>query len=581
MKMNESQTPKPRPLTARRLVLLGTTIFGLSAGALLLAPSIQPNGHTAAAQSQIAARPVGFADIVERVKPAVMSVRVKMETTSQSGVDGSPFPPGSDMDQFFRRYGLPDGIPNAPRGRSYATGQGSGFFISADGYAVTNNHVVDKATMVQVTTDDGKTYPAKVIGVDQRTDLALIKVDGSNFPYVKLSDRAPRVGDWVIAVGNPFGLGGTVTAGIVSARGRDIGSGPYDDYIQIDAPVNKGNSGGPTFDVDGNVIGVNTAIFSPSGGSVGIAFAIPASTVKTVVAQLKDKGSVLRGWIGVQVQAITPEIAQERGLKRTDGALVTEPQQNGPAAKAGIEAGDVILAVNGAPVKDSRDLAKRIGNMAPGTPVKLAVLSKGTEKDVSLTLGELPNATEARAEPSQPNMQRRFRDRDPQLAPNDRDDRNGPRSERRQFRDEDRDLGPEADSRGESRSDRFIDRFADRFFDRFADRFGDRGERGGQNADRNGQGDRRADMPRLGLQISPGQNSEGLAIAAVEPDSLAAKSGFQPGDVILDVGGKTVSSVQDLRRALREARTQGQNSVTMRVKSQQGTRSITVPLTRA
>ena len=231
-----------------------------------------------------------------------------------------------------------------------------------------------------------------MIGTDPRTDLALIKVDGSNFPYVKLAESAPRIGDWVLAVGNPFGLGGTVTAGIVSARGRDIGAGPYDDFLQIDAPVNKGNSGGPTFDTEGSVIGVNTAIFSPSGGSVGIAFAIPAETVKTVVAQLKDKGSVTRGWIGVQIQPVTPEIADSLGLKKTGGALVAEPQKDGPAVKAGIQAGDVITTVNGKPVTDARDLARKIGGMPPGTTVKLGIVRGGAEKTVSLTLGELPNA---------------------------------------------------------------------------------------------------------------------------------------------------------------------------------------------
>jgi serine protease Do len=276
-------------------------------------------------------------------------------------------------------------------------GQGSGFFISADGYAVTNNHVVDKAESVQVTTDDGKTHTAKVIGTDPRSDLALIKVEGGSFPYVKLSDGTPRIGDWVIAVGNPFGLGGTVTAGIVSARGRDIGASAYDDFIQIDAPVNKGNSGGPTFDTEGNVIGVNTAIFSPSGGSVGIAFAIPSDTVKTVIAQLKDHGSVTRGWIGVQIQPVTQDIADSLGLKKAEGALVAEPQANSPAVKAGIEAGDVIISVNGEPVKDARDLAKKIGSLAPKATVKLAVLHKGSEKTLSLTLGELPNSKEARA----------------------------------------------------------------------------------------------------------------------------------------------------------------------------------------
>ncbi|HXN67510.1 MAG TPA: PDZ domain-containing protein, partial [Bradyrhizobium sp.] len=227
----------------------------------------------------------------------------------------------------------------------------------------------------------------------------LIKVDGRNdFPHVRFADHAPRIGDWVIAVGNPFGLGGTVTAGIVSARGRDIGAGPYDDFIQIDAPVNKGNSGGPTFDVDGNVIGVNTAIFSPSGGSVGIAFAIPAETVTSVISQLQQHGSVTRGWIGVQIQPVTQDIADSLGLKKAEGALVAEPQADSPAKTAGIEAGDVITAVDGKPIKDARDLAKRIGAMPPKASVKLAVLHKGSEKTVTLTLGELPNAKEARAD---------------------------------------------------------------------------------------------------------------------------------------------------------------------------------------
>jgi serine protease Do len=307
------------------------------------------------------------------------------------------------MERFFRRFGGPDGLPPNLRGgrggNHMIMGQGSGFFISADGYAVTNNHVVDGASKVEVTTDDGKTYTAKVIGADARTDLALIKVEGSsNFPFAKLADGKPRIGDWVLAVGNPFGLGGTVTAGIVSAMGRDIGNGPYDDFIQIDAPVNKGNSGGPAFSTDGDVVGVNTAIYSPSGGSVGIAFSIPASTVKSVIAQLKDKGSVSRGWIGVQIQPVTSEIADSLGLKKAEGALVAEPQANGPAAKAGIESGDVITSVNGETVKDARELARTIGGIAPGSSVKLNVLHKGQDKTVNLTLGTLPNTVEAKAD---------------------------------------------------------------------------------------------------------------------------------------------------------------------------------------
>ena len=350
------------------------------------------------------ARPVGFADIVEKVKPAVVAVRVKMDPAAKStGLDGgSPFPQNSPMEQFFRRFGMPGGhgSPDS-QGQSpnhAVTGQGSGFFISADGYAVTNNHVVDKAQTVEITADDGKTYVAKVVGADERTDIALIKVDGrGDFPFVKLADKAPRIGDLVLAVGNPFGLGGTVTNGIVSARGRDIGAGPYDDFIQIDASVNKGNSGGPTFDMDGNVIGVNTAIFSPSGGSVGIAFDIPSDTVKSVVAQLKDKGSVTRGWIGVQIQPVTTEIAESLGMKRSEGALVAEPQVGSPAAKAGILSGDVITEVNGQTIKDARELAKQIGAMVPGNTAKLTVLRKGEVKTISLALAELPQERAASA----------------------------------------------------------------------------------------------------------------------------------------------------------------------------------------
>ena len=241
-----------------------------------------------------------------------------------------------------------------------------------------------------------------MIGTDTRTDLALIKLDGGRYPYVKLADKEPRIGDWVLAVGNPFGLGGTVTAGIVSARGRDIGAGPYDDFIQIDAPVNKGNSGGPTFDVDGNVIGVNTAIFSPSGGSVGIAFAIPAETVKSVVGQLREFGAVTRGWIGVKVQPVTADIADSLGLKQARGALVAEPQSDGPAAKAGIKAGDVITEVNGAAVKDARDLAKKIGAIAPGSAVKLTVVRKGSEKSYLADAGQVADAEATRRQGAEP-----------------------------------------------------------------------------------------------------------------------------------------------------------------------------------
>ena len=405
------RTPR-RLLSARKLALMASVVAGLGIAGYGLGSNHPVDVFTSAAHAQVnnevqnkVAQPIGFADIVERVKPSVISVKVNIQEKVAKGDDNnnddSPFQPGSPMERFFRRFGGPDGLPPGlrPRGRGQVTGQGSGFFISADGYAVTNNHVVDGADKVEVTTDDGKTHSAKVIGTDARTDLALIKVEGaSNFQFAKLSDGKPRIGDWVLAVGNPFGLGGTVTAGIVSAMGRDIGNGPYDDFIQIDAPVNKGNSGGPAFNTAGEVVGVNTAIYSPSGGSVGIAFSIPSATVKNIVNQLKDKGSVSRGWIGVQIQPVTPEIADSLGLKKAEGALVAEPQANGPAAKAGIESGDVITAVNGETVKDARELARTIGGIPPGSAVKLNVMHKGSDKIVNLTLGTLPNTIEAKAD---------------------------------------------------------------------------------------------------------------------------------------------------------------------------------------
>jgi len=407
------QAPRRSLFSARKFALMASVVAGLGVAVYGFSPSPSSIDFLSSpAHAQVnnevrkVAQPVGFADIVERVKPSVISVKInineKLAKDDGANNDDSPFQPGSPMERFFRRFGGPDGMPpglrGGPRGRA-VTGQGSGFFISPDGYAVTNNHVVDGADKVEITTDDGKTHIAKVIGTDARTDIALIKVEGSsNFPFAKLSDGKPRIGDWVLAVGNPFGLGGTVTAGIVSASGRDIGNGPYDDFIQIDAPVNKGNSGGPAFNTEGEVMGVNTAIYSPSGGSVGIAFSIPASTVKTVIAQLKDKGSVSRGWIGVQIQPVTSDIADSLGLKKAEGALVAEPQANGPAAKAGIESGDVITAVNGETVKDARELARTIGGLAPGAAVKLNVLHKGQDKVVNLTLGQLPNSVEAKAD---------------------------------------------------------------------------------------------------------------------------------------------------------------------------------------
>ena len=407
---NPATSNKSRLFGARRLALMAS-VAGLGAVILIAGPQLyRPSGLELGAPPAGAAEatlphPVGFADIVAKVKPAVISVRVKIdgdaEATSlrHNGSDEAiPFAPGSPLQKFFQEFGDQGGLPDQPQAHQTVIGEGSGFFISADGYAVTNNHVVDHAKSVQVTTADGTIYKAKVIGTDPKTDLALIKVDGkSDFPFVKFADHEPLVGDWVIAVGNPFGLGGTVTAGIVSADSRDIGAGPYDDYIQIDAPINKGNSGGPAFNVNGNVIGINTAIYSPSGGSVGIGFDIPADTAKMVIAELKQQGFVTRGWLGVQIQPVTAEIADSLGLHKAAGAIVDSAQAGSPAAKAGLQAGDVITAVNGTPVKDARDLARTIAMIAPDNTVKIDVLREGQAKTVSVMLAKMPAEREASA----------------------------------------------------------------------------------------------------------------------------------------------------------------------------------------
>jgi serine protease Do len=397
--MRANAEPSPRGFGQRPVVLVA--LIAASASAVAYAaghagsPVVQmPITPAVAAEIRAdrAARPVGFADVVERVKPAVFTVRVEVARIDDDDEHGTDAP-GLPQKPSFRGFGAAPGGPAAagkPRLQRTGKAQGSGFFISADGYAVTNEHVLEQGRDIEIVTDNGRTYPARLVGADAKTDLALLKIDGRNdFPYVRLGGSAPRIGDWVFAVGNPFGLGGTVTAGIVSARGRDIGSGPYDDFIQIDAPVNKGNSGGPTFDVDGNVIGVNTAIFSPSGGSVGIAFAIPADIVKSVVTQLQSAGTVRRGWAGLQIQAVTADIAESIGLQKAEGGLVAQIEAGSPAAKADIAAGDVITAIDAEPIKDNRDLSRKIGDMAPGTRVKLAVLHNGKEKTVALTLGEL------------------------------------------------------------------------------------------------------------------------------------------------------------------------------------------------
>jgi serine protease Do len=400
---------QPAKMHTTRAALLGAVAIIALGGAI--GNSVLPHGALAEAPALTvpgqATGPASFADIVDRVKSAVVAVKVKMVETADASDDGdssSNIPqlrPGDPLEKFFKRFGGGEGLPfqfRNPQQQQRHSGQalGSGFIISPDGYVVTNNHVVEHASNVTLTLDDGRTVPAKVVGTDKKTDLALLKItEGGNFPHVDFATKEPRIGDWVIAVGNPFGLGGTVTAGIVSARGRDIGAGPYDDFLQIDAPVNRGNSGGPTFDTQGNVVGVNTAIYSPSGGSVGIGFAIPAEVAKDVVASLKDKGTVARGWIGVQIQPVSAEIAESLNLKGTKGALVAETQSGSPAAAAGLKSGDVIVGVNGDRIDGPRDLARRIAALGPEKKVDLTYVRDGSERTANVRLGTLPTEKEA------------------------------------------------------------------------------------------------------------------------------------------------------------------------------------------
>ncbi len=335
----------------------------------------------------------GVADLVEKVMPAVVSVQVKFANAANEAPGGervSPNIPEEFFNQFPQfRQGQPFQGPQRRGGQA----EGSGFIISADGYAVTNNHVVKDGQEVNVKLEDGSDYDATVIGTDPMTDLALIKIKGDKpFKFVKFSNTEPRVGDWVMAVGNPFGLGGSVTTGIISARGRDIGSGPYDDFLQIDASINRGNSGGPAFNLEGEVIGINTAIFSPSGGSVGIGFAIPASTAENVIASLKGGGSVTRGWLGVQIQPVTNEIAESLGLKTSTGAIVADVTEDSPALAAGLKTGDTILKVDGKDIADARDLAKRVARIKPESTVPVTIVRDGKTMDVTVKIGTMPES---------------------------------------------------------------------------------------------------------------------------------------------------------------------------------------------
>ncbi len=391
-------------------VLMATTILSLPTTTPALA---KPQSEAATANQRLD----GFAGLVERVRPAVITVIAKKSDHASLKAPNMEAPNLPDnFKEFFKRFGLPDELGKrfkapqwgwAPPGQ--ARGHGSGFFISSDGHIVTNNHVIAGADEIKVRMADGKMLDAKLVGKDQKTDLAVLKVKGSGFAHVSFGDSdQTRVGDWVVAVGNPFGLSGTATAGIVSARGRDIGSGPYDDFIQIDAPINRGNSGGPTFNRKGQVIGVNTAIYSPFGGNVGIGFAIPANVAEKVVNELISDGSVKRGWLGISIQGLSDDLAESLDLKAKTGALIASVSESSPASSAGLRPGDVIQEVNGKVVNTPKDLSRVIADMDPGTKVALKLWRAGRAMTSDVILktapGQIKAAARSDAETTKPRL---------------------------------------------------------------------------------------------------------------------------------------------------------------------------------
>ncbi len=502
-----------------KTALKTSTVAGLAAVMLATGIPARISQSFADPVSVQAPQVASFADVVQAVSPAVVSVRVQSDVEQANDESNFSFnfggrgfdelPDDHPLKRFFREFGGQDDShgdrrfggrrgPHKPHLRP--TAQGSGFFISEDGYIVTNNHVVKDGAAFTVVMNDGTELDAKLVGKDSRTDLAVLKVDEKDerkFTYVSFADdNQIRVGDWVVAVGNPFGLGGTVTAGIISARGRDIGSGPYDDYLQVDAAVNRGNSGGPTFNLNGQVVGINTAIFSPSGGNVGIAFAIPASVAKGVVADLMKDGKVERGWLGVQIQPVSRDIADSLGLADAAGALVVEPQADSPGAKAGIKEGDVITALDGEPVKDPRDLARRVADIAPGTKVEVSLWRDGKSENVSVEIGTLA-------------------------------------AEQVQASSRTEETTPDEETSEQALAD-------------------------------------------LGISVMPGD--DGLTVSSVDPDSDARDKGLREGDRITSVNNQAVKSVDDVTKVIESARKDGRSKALFQIETKNGSRFLALPI---
>jgi len=407
-------TDHERSRRSLRSLLIGATaamslVFAAAVGAQTAAQNAAPDGKniTKEVQSGPEIALPSLAPLVERASPAVVTITAQMTSEASAqvevGNEGSD-QPSSSLDEMLRRFFENHGLPQ--QGGHEVVALGSGFIIDSSGYIVTNQHVVGTSDKITVVLQDNSKHQAKVVGRDEKTDLALIKIDApANLAYVAWGDsNKVKVGDWVVAVGNPFGLGGSVTAGIISALGRNIHEGPYDDFIQIDAPINRGNSGGPTFDLRGQVIGINTAIYSPSGGSVGIGFAIPSDVAKPIITQLRERGHVIRGWLGVAIQSITPSIAKSLGLNPDEpgGALVASITANSPAAKAGLKQGDVILSANGEPIKNVNDLPRRVALMAPSQKLELGVRRGGKDMTLEAQVGEMPQNQEASTSPAEP-----------------------------------------------------------------------------------------------------------------------------------------------------------------------------------